>query len=106
MSSHGAADQLRGIGFFEGLPDTLLWHLARVGESATYPADDLLFRQGEPRAFFTVILAGNVAIERAAGDAPPVRLATFGAGSVLGEGVLLGEGIHGSSGRATRETRV
>ena len=108
MASHGAAEQLRGIGFFEGIPDTLLWHLARVGAPATFQADELLFRQGEPRVFLSVILDGNVAIERTAGDdgEPPVRLATFGPGSVLGEGVLLEAGSHGSSGRATRETHV
>ncbi|MEA3245200.1 MAG: aspartate ammonia-lyase [Gemmatimonadota bacterium] len=108
MTSQGVAEQLRGIEFFDGLPDTLLWHLSRVGEPATYAADDLLFRQGDQRSFFAVILEGNVAIERAApgnGDVP-VRLATFGAGSVLGEGVLLEPGTHGSSGRATRETKV
>lgn len=108
MASHGAAEQLRGIGFFEGLPDTLLWHLARVGEPTTFAADALLFRQGDPRAFFAVVLDGNVAIERTApgnGDVP-VRLATFGPGSVLGEGVLLDGGVHGSSGRATRETHI
>ncbi len=108
MTSQGVAERLRGIEFFAGLPDTLLWHLARAGEEAAYGPDDVLFRQGEPREAFSVVLDGNVAIERTPPDDAdtPVRLATFGPGSVLGEGALLEPGVHGSTGRATRATRV
>jgi aspartate ammonia-lyase len=108
MSPHATAESLRNIAFFEGLPDTLVWHLAKVGEPATFVADDLIFGEGTPREFFAVILDGNVAIERNDPSRPGVtiRLATFGAGSVLGEGALLEPTPHGSSGRATRATKV
>ena len=110
MASHNTGELLRGVAFFEGLPDTLLWHLAKAGEQRSFAVDELLFREGEARAFFAVVLDGSVAIERAdtsnGQDGVPLRLATFGAGSVLAEGALLDTGPHGSSGRATRPTTV
>ncbi|MCC7195788.1 MAG: aspartate ammonia-lyase [Gemmatimonadaceae bacterium] len=108
MTPQGLAEQLRGIEFFKGLPDTLLWHLARSGETVELKPDDVLFRQGDRRAAFSVILEGSVAIERVPPDGGtiPVRLATFGAGSVLGESVLLEPGVHGSSAHATCLTRI
>ena len=108
MTSTSAGDGLRGIAFFDGLPDALLWHLAKIGEQATLAVDDLLFREGEHRAFFAVILAGNVAIERAESDRDGVslRLATLGPGNVLAEGALLDSGAHGSSARALLPTTV
>jgi aspartate ammonia-lyase len=108
MAAHASAESLREIAFFEGLPDTLLWHLAKAGEPATVAADDFVFQEGTPREYFAVILEGNVAIERSdpgrAGVS--VRLATFGPGSVLAEGALLDSAKHGSSARATRETKL
>jgi aspartate ammonia-lyase len=108
MASHNTGDLLRGIAFFDGLPDTLLWHLAKAGEQASYAVDDLIFREGDARAFFAVILDGNVAIERAESDQDGVtlRLATFGPGSVLAEGSLLDSSPHGSSARTLRPTRA
>ena len=107
MTPGGAADQLRGIGFFDGLPDTLLWHLAKVGEQVTYNVNEPLFREGDPRAFFCVILDGSAAIERAdASGGAAIRLATFDSGSVLAEGSLLDDSPHGSTARATRPTTV
>ena len=92
MPSQQTADHLRGIAFFEGLPETLLWHLAKVAERRSLAIDELLIREGDPRAFFAVILDGNLAIERndTADDGVPMRLATFGDGHVIAEGALLG----------------
>ena len=108
MANANVGELLRGISFFEGLPDTLLWHLAKAGVPVTYAVDDLLFREGEPRTAFCAIVDGNVAIERSDTRQTDVsvRLATFGAGSVLAEGSLLDESAHGSSARALRPTTV
>jgi aspartate ammonia-lyase len=106
--THNTVESLRAIAFFEGLPDTLLWHLAKSGEPVTVAADEFVFQEGTPREYFAVILDGNVAIERndPARAGVSVRLATFGPGSVLSEGALLESAMHGSSARATRETRL
>ena len=108
MASLQTAEQLRGITFFEGLPETLLWHLAKVAERRSLGIDEFLIREGDPREFFAVILEGNLAIERndTADDGVPMRLATFGDGHVIAEGALLDGGHHGSSARAVRPTTV
>jgi aspartate ammonia-lyase len=108
MTAHAMAESLRQVAFFEGLPDTLLWHLAKAGAEARYASDELVFTEGQPREFFAVILSGNVAIERhdPSREGVTIRLATFGAGSVLAEGALLETTPHGSSGRATRESTI
>jgi len=108
MTTHATGELLRASAFFEGLTETMLWHLAKAGEQRSYAVDDLLFREGAERAFFAVIVDGNVAIERAGSDLDgvPLRLATFGPGSVLAEAALLGGGSHGSAARALRPTTV
>jgi aspartate ammonia-lyase len=108
MTPHAGGESLRDVAFFEGMADTLLWHLAKAAEQATYGSDQLVFAEGAPREFFAVILEGNVAIERSDRTRPgvTVRLATFGAGSVLAEGALLEATAHGSSARATRESKL
>jgi aspartate ammonia-lyase len=103
MTGTAQADLLKGVRFFEGLPDTLLWHLARAGTPRAFATDAWLFREGDERTFFAVILRGRVAIERGAAG---TRLASLGAGEVLGEGVLLEEPRHGTSARAVEDTEV
>ena len=103
MTSSAPSDLLKGIRFFDGIPETLVWHLARAGALHTYAVDDLLFRDGDPRSFFAVILNGNIAIEHGPDG---VRLATLGAGEVIGEGVLLEETRHSTAARALISTEV
>lgn len=93
-----AADDLNDIPFFEGLPDQLRWHLARVAEHSEYAVGDTLFEDGDERHAFWVILEGALAIELTAG-AEPHRLATLGAGDVVGESILLGDDTHHTEGR-------
>jgi CRP-like cAMP-binding protein len=97
----GTPDSLQGVRFFEGLPDTLIWHLARAATTTRFAADQLLFGEGDARQFFAVITSGNVAIEHGASH---TRLAILGPGEVIGEGVLLEETHHGTSGRALQPT--
>ncbi len=58
-------DQLEHVAFFETLPESLRWHLVRAGVPTTYDAGAILFREGDPREFFAVVLSGSVAIEHA-----------------------------------------
>ena len=88
MASTNTIETLRDIAFFDGLPDQLLWHLAKASEQQHFATDALVFREGEPRAFFAVIVDGNVAIERtdtsSGQEGISFRLATFGPGSEIG----------------------
>ena len=103
MTGTATSDLLKGVHFFDGLPDTLHWHLARIAEPHSYPADSLVFREGASRAFFAVVLRGTIAIEHGASG---TRLAALGPGEVLGEGLLLEQGLHGTSGRALQPLDV
>ncbi len=97
--------QLKAIPFFEGLADTLLWNLAKCGAPQQFAAGEALFTSSTPRSFFAVIVAGSVAIEQAHGGVV-TRLATLGAGEVVGEGVLLEETLHGTTAIALEPTEA
>ncbi|HEX8725723.1 MAG TPA: aspartate ammonia-lyase [Gemmatimonadaceae bacterium] len=103
MSPHSWQEQLRDNPFFESLPDSLRWHLVRAGVPTTYEAGAMLFRKGEPREFFAVIVAGSIAIEQ---ELSPGPLATLGTGEVVGEGMLLDRSPHGASARALVKTEA
>lgn len=105
MPSQSAAGSLRKIPFFSGLPDTLLWHLGRAASRRKLKADELLFREGDLREVFAVVLTGELSIERTQGDTP-VQLSVLGDGEVIGEAILLDEPNHGTSARATRPTEI
>ncbi|HVA58242.1 MAG: aspartate ammonia-lyase [Gemmatimonadaceae bacterium] len=96
-------DQVKNVAFFQSLPESLRWHLIRAGVPTTYEPGAMLFREGEPREFFAVLLAGSVAIEQANNSTP---LATLGPGEVIGEGLLLDDSPHGVSGRALVKTEA
>src|ERR1019366_168545 len=101
MTSTPPAELLKGVRFFEGLPDTLLWHLGKAGSPRSFAVDEMLFREGDERSFFAVLLRGSVAIEHGPAG---TRVATLGPGEMLGEGVLFDESVHGASGRAVLAT--
>ena len=99
-------DELRTLSFLDGLTDTALHQLARLVQPVEYDVDVLLFEEGAPRNLFALIVSGAVAIEKGKTAAHPVRLATFGAGQVVGEGLLLDDSNHGTSARALVKTRA
>ncbi len=100
-NASATSEALQGVRFFEGLPDTLIWHLARAAAPTRFDAGHLLFHEGDARKFFAVLTSGNVAIEHGAAG---TRLAILGPGEVIGEGILLEETHHGTSGRALQPT--
>src|SRR5687768_16603891 len=97
--------QLREIAFLNGLTDGDYHYLSSHIDPVSYACDDTVFQEGEPRALFALITAGAVAIEKQAGGAP-VRLATFGAGQAIGEGLLLDDDLHGTTARTLEPTNV
>jgi aspartate ammonia-lyase len=99
------APDLSGLAFFDGLSDQLLWHLARAAERVEHPAGEHLFRAGQARQAFWVILEGTIAIEAPHGTAP-TRLATLGAGEVIGESILLQEPSHAADGRVLHQVKA
>jgi aspartate ammonia-lyase len=103
MPSPSTPDILTGVRFFEGLTESLRWHLVRAGTERACATDEILFANDDPRSFFAVVLRGNVAIEHGTDG---TRLATLGAGEVIGEGVLLEESRHRTAARALQPTTL
>ncbi|HZO19682.1 MAG TPA: aspartate ammonia-lyase [Gemmatimonadaceae bacterium] len=99
------ADRLRPFSFFNGFPQENLWHLSRRMRERTFDANEMVFREGDPREMFGIIVTGSVAIEKGRGDRVE-RLATLGAGEALGEGILLDDSPHGTSARTLERTEL
>ncbi|MBW7932405.1 MAG: aspartate ammonia-lyase [Gemmatimonadaceae bacterium] len=99
------AKSLQGVPFFSGLDESLLNALAETATKASYDEGVRLFTEGGARNFIAVVVSGSVAIEKSHGGALS-RLATLGAGEVVGEGLLLDESPHGTSGVAIEPTEV
>ena len=97
--------QLREITFLDGLTDGDYHYLSSRVDAVTYPSDATIFEQGAKRQLFALITNGAVAIEKHAGGTH-VRLATFGAGDAIGEGLLLDDDVHGTTARTLEETTV
>ncbi len=98
-------DRLRQTQFLEGLTDSAIHQLAKVVAPVTYEADAVLFHEGSPRDFMSILVSGAVAIEKGM-NGKPVRLVTLGAGQALGEGLLLDELPHGTSARTLQRTEA
>jgi CRP-like cAMP-binding protein len=105
MAAKPSANPLRDLPFFAGLPDTLLWHLGKLVERRTLEANELLFKEGEARQFFGILVKGTIAIEQHR-DGSTVQITTLGTGEAIGEGVLLDDDNHGTQGRATEPTEL
>ena len=99
------ADRLRAFSFFSGFPQENLWHLSRRMRERTLEADETIFREGDPRHLFGIIVSGSVSIEKRRGDRVE-RLASLGAGEALGEGILLDDSPHGTSARTLERTEL
>jgi CRP-like cAMP-binding protein len=103
MPAKIASNPLRDLPFFAGLPDTLLWHLARFAEERKLAKDEVLFREGDERQVFAIVTSGTVVIEQRR-EGAVVPIATLGVGEVIGEGILLEENHHGTTAHTTEPT--
>ena len=66
------ADELRPIFLFDGLTDDQVADLAAAGEKVAFDANEELFKEGDPAAFWWVLLDGKIQIVRRAGRGEPV----------------------------------
>src|SRR5262245_19248283 len=103
MASTPVRDQLRKAQFLDGLTESALHQLSKLGASVTYECDAVLSEEGARRTFMAILASGAVAIEKTV-QGKPVRLVTLGAGEALGEGLLLDNSPHGTSARAVQRT--
>ena len=98
-------DTLRREPLFAGLSDEQLQWLADRGKVIELQAGDTLFSEGQPAAYFYVLLEGELEITKRVGD-EDVPLATHQAGAFTGEVPLLLGSPYVASARAVRPSDV
>lgn len=80
---------LKEVPFFQGMTVEQLRVLANVCEEAFYPADNLLFSEGDPGGVLYVVVSGKVGVEQEKRKGSFARLATVEAHTTLGEADFL-----------------
>ena len=100
-------EALRQVPLFADLPDEAIETLVTTLRPTDYPADTLLFREGESGDRFYVVLSGSIAIIKAM-DTPDERLVGMrGMGEFIGEMSLLNQdGLRTASVRVQEDARV
>lgn len=81
--------QLLNFELFEGFSTSEVESLLKIAREQLYPADTMLFQEGDPGGTFSIILAGLVDIIKAQGTPEEQFLSTRGPGEFLGEMSLL-----------------
>jgi CRP-like cAMP-binding protein len=105
MSEQVSVDVLRGLGFLKGLADEDLEHLAVVARVETFPADTLIFRQGQQLMRVFLVLEGEVGLEMRVAENLAKRVHVIGPGELLGWSPLLGPAPMTAHARALTQVR-
>ena len=91
---------------FKELAPRYLALLAEVAMFKDFAADEVIFREGDPANRFYLILDGEVTVESAPKDRPPVVLQTIGRDDVLGWSWLFPPYYWHFDARATEPTKA
>ena len=97
---------LRGHKFFAGLDPAYLSLLAGCASNEVFPADSLLFREGDPAQTFYLIREGKLALEIAAPGRGALVVQTLGEGDVAGFSWLIDTHVWHFDGRADERVRA
>jgi len=93
-------ERLRGVALFASLSGAELDRLAPSFSLREFPAGTLVFGEGDPSDFFSILLSGEVEIVKALGTSEERLLAVLGAGDFLGEmGLFDRDGRRAASAR-------
>lgn len=88
---------------FHGMtPDCLMSTLA-MAEHMPVKAGEVIFNEGDIGSSFHILIAGEVAVEKARGD-QVVTLARLGSGECFGEMALVGNHLRSATVRALRDS--
>jgi CRP-like cAMP-binding protein len=97
---------LRGVQFLRELSDESIDQLAGVARIVEYPAETVIFRQGEAASTLHLIVEGNVSLELCASGVGCKRILTIGPGELLGWSPVLEQGRLTATARAISEVRT
>ena len=91
---------------FEGLSPAKLEWLARQFEQQVLPANQTIFRQGDPADYLYLLSSGKVIIRYKPYDGPPLTVATIQPGEVFGWSAVLGRHIYTSAAVTLEQSRL
>jgi phosphoserine phosphatase RsbU/P len=95
---------LTGMTLFEGLTTEEIENILRIGHVREYSTDTMLFNEGDPGDYFSIILEGQVDIIKFMGTPEERLLVVMGPGEFLGEMSLLHPDQKRTAGARTRTT--
>jgi CRP/FNR family transcriptional regulator, cyclic AMP receptor protein len=82
-------DALRHLHLLDGIEDVHLQQLATIARSLDFPADTVIFREGQAATDIYLVVTGNVALDICAAGVGCRRILTVGEGELLGWSPLL-----------------
>ncbi|MGE0141806.1 MAG: aspartate ammonia-lyase [Planctomycetota bacterium] len=107
MTDHLAwARPFRQVHIFKKLSDQEAERLLAHVERRVYAEDEVVFREGEPRARMLLILRGQVQLSRVDAYGVSRTVSALGRGDLLGEGMMIEGSVHSTTAIAAAETEL
>jgi CRP-like cAMP-binding protein len=85
MEHQEIVDALKAVSLFGSLSQRFLNGIARACTERSFPADEVIVKQGNPGIGLFVIVSGKVKIVKTSEQGEQLELATHGPGEVIGE---------------------
>lgn len=104
MDNDTVLNFLRGIELFTSLDETELQELTKSVREKRCNTGDIIFRENSPREDIFIIYEGEMELFKINSYGAEVRLAIFGKGDFLGEGIWVPGSLHSTSARAIKKT--
>jgi CRP/FNR family transcriptional regulator, cyclic AMP receptor protein len=97
---------LRRYPYFAGIGDESLRQLAMMVEEKRVPADSVLFRQGDPARWLSIILSGEVNIQYLLGSGELRTVDTLVSGDLLGWSAMVEPYKYTAIGTTTKPSEL
>jgi signal transduction histidine kinase len=92
--------------FFSNVPDEVLQRFSENAQYRVFPANNIIFRQGDPSDSLYIIHSGRVRIFRRSKDMTETELVVLGSGDIFGEMAMLADEPRAGYVEATEETHT
>jgi CRP/FNR family transcriptional regulator, cyclic AMP receptor protein len=106
MTENVLPEQLRQFQFLQDIEDEHLRHLAAIARLVEFPANKVLYREGQVVSNVYLILSGSVSIEICAAGIGCRRIMTVSAGDLLGISPAVGQSRSTGTVRTLAATRA
>lgn len=97
---------LRRYPYFAGISEESLTQLAMIGEEKTVPADTVMFREGDPANYLSIIVKGEVNIQYVLGEDELRTVDTLVEGDLLMWSALVEPYKATAVGTTTKDTHL